>query len=175
MRVLQGQAKSQDTPAGLGTGLRQVEDAIIEFCQRGGPRDLQDVLIAVGRAERWLSRSNLSNDNDKGRGVLNSLSREWPRHADDGAVEFRLARAIASILPEPAQGKPVVGPVRWNLEPVGIPQQRLEWMKNSTSFVWTAGDAYSNMLAVLERRCLEGRMNSPRPSAAGIRILSLTG
>ena len=160
MRVLQGQAKSQDTPAGLGTGLRQVEDAIIEFCQRGGPRDLQDVLIAVGRAERWLSRSNLSNDNDKGRGVLNSLSREWPRHADDGAVEFRLARAIASILPEPAQGKPVVGPVRWNLEPVGIPQQRLEWMKNSTSFVWTAGDAYSNMLAVLERRCLEGRMNS---------------
>ncbi len=162
LRVLQGQAKSQDAPAGLGTGLRQVEDAIIEFCQRGGPRDLQDVLIAVGRAERWLSRSNLSNDNDKGRGVLNSLSREWPRHADDGAVEFRLAQAIASILPEPAQGKPVVGPVRWNLEPVApdLKAGCLEWKKDSTSFVWTAGDAYSNMLAVLERRCLEGRMKS---------------
>ena len=55
---LRRNAAGNRAPAGLGTALGQVEDAIIEFCQRGRPRDLQDVLIAVGRAERWVSRSH---------------------------------------------------------------------------------------------------------------------
>ena len=120
MQNLRNQARGSKPPAGLGTVLRQVEGAIIEFCQRGGPRNLQDVLIAVGRAERWVSRSSLTKDNDKGKGVrpLNSLSQDWVRHTDDGFAELRLASAMASILPESASGECKIGSIRENLEPV---------------------------------------------------------
>ncbi len=162
--ILRRNASGRKPPAGLGTALRQIERAIIEFCQRGASRDLQDVLIAVGRTERWLSRSSLSKDNDKSKakGVppFGNLSREWISHADDGYPEFRLACAMASVLYESAQGERRVGPIRENLEPVAPDPKtrRLEWKIDSTSFVWTAGDPLVNMLAVLERRCLDGRM-----------------
>ena len=142
----------RNMPAGLGTLLRQIDQAIIEFCQQGQPYDLQNVLIAVGRAEQWLSiREKVY--------PLNRLSYEWIRHANDQSVEFRLAQAMASILHELSKEKCKVGPIRENLEPVDV-HPRIQWNKDSTSFVWTAGDALSNMLAVLERRCLEGRMQS---------------
>lgn len=152
LNSLRRNASSSRAPSGLGTILREVEDAIVEFCQRGGPTDLQDVLIAVGRAERWVASSGLRENV----GPLSNLTPEWLGHANDNSVEFKLARAISSILQEPSQG---IGPIRWNLEPVATPQRRLEWDSDSTSFVWTAVDTLRNMLAVLERRCLEVRMN----------------
>ena len=88
---------------------------------------------------------------------LNSLSREWLRHADDQTIEFRLARALASIVPVQKNGQIQVGPIRENLEPVAS-RQRTDWNEGSASFIWTAGDALSNLLAVLERRCLDSRM-----------------
>ena len=165
-------ATGRNAPAGLGAALRQIDQAIIEFCQRDQPRDLQNVLIAVGRTERWLATSSLRKETYPVM-PLNSLSREWLRHADDGTPEFRLARALASILQGPAEGQLQVGAVRENLEPVES-RQRIQWKEGSTSFVWTAGDALSNMLAVLERRCLEGRMrhleDSPLASAYSARM-----
>ena len=168
---LRRNASSSRAPAGLGTVLRQVEGAIIEFCQRGRPRDLQDVLIAVGRAERWVANSGLR---ENVRPL--SLFPEWNSHADDGSAEIRLARALASVLYEPAQGERKVGPIRENLEPVApdLKTGRLGWKLDSTAFVWTAGDPLPNMLAVLERRCLEGRMNGldypPLDSAYSARL-----
>ena len=157
------------SPAGLGTALRQVDGAIIEFCQRGGARDLQDVLVAVGRAERWVASSGLRQNVRP----LSNLSRAWLYHAYNESAEFRLARAMASILPEAVQGQRKVAPIRENLEPVNT-STRTSWKEDSTSFVWTAGDSLSNMLAVLERRCLEGRMNSvdhsPLDSAYSARL-----
>ena len=156
-------------PAGLGTALRQVDGAIIEFCQRGGARDLQDVLVAVGRAERWVASSGLRQNVRP----LSNLSQDWRYHAYNETAEFRLARAMASILPEAVQGQRKVAPIRENLEPVNT-STITSWKEDSTSFVWTAGDSLSNMLAVLERRCLEGRMNSvdhsPLDSAFSARL-----
>ena len=154
-------ASGKNAPAGLGVALNGIESAIIEFCQQGGPADLQNVLIAVGRAERWLSRSTLSKDNDRGKGVrpLNSLSHEWLPHAKDNSVEFRLARAMASIHGERTDGQTKVGSVRENMAPVDLSGGRARWKEDSTSFVWTAGNILDNMLTVLERRCLEGRMH----------------
>lgn len=149
-------ATGRNAPASLGTVLRQIDQAIIEFCQRGQPRDLQDVLIAVGRAERWLATSSLRKGAYRVM-PLNSLSRDWLRHADDNSREFRLARALASILSGQKDGQTRVGPIRENLEPVET-RQRADWNENSASFVLTTGDALSNLLAVLERRCLESRM-----------------
>ena len=153
---LRSAATGHNAPASLGAALRQIDQAIIEFCQRGQPRGLQNVLIALGHAERWLATSSLRKTAYP---VLpiNSLSREWLRHADDQTVEFRLARALASILHGPAEGQSQIGPIRENLEPVES-RQGAEWKEDSTSFVWTSGDALSNLLAVLERRCLEARM-----------------
>ena len=149
----------RNVPAGLGTALRQIDQATIEFCQRGQPRDLQNVLIAVGHAERWLSTSSLRHGQYPVR-PLDSLSREWVQHTDDRiTAEFRLARAMASILSGQRDGRARVGPVRENLEPVDA-AQRTDWKEGSASFVWTAGDPLSNMTAVLDRRCLEGRMQA---------------
>ena len=163
MDSMRRNVSAQNAPAGLGVALSQIESAIIEFCHQGQPEDLQNVLIAVGHAERWLSRSTLSQDNDKGKGVrpLNSLSHGWLRHANDRSPEFRLARAMASILGEPPEGKGKIGSVRENMESVDT-SGRTEWKKDSTSFVWSVGDTLDGMLAVLERRCLEGQMRDLR-------------
>ena len=149
-------ASGRNAPAELGSVRRQIDNAIIEFCQRGQPRDLQEVLVAVGQAERWVSKSGIRDTVSP----LRNLSWDWIKYAYDEnykPIEFRLARAMASILYEPAQGKREVGPIRENFEPVET-QPRLEWNEGSVSCVWTAGDPLSNMLSVLQRRCLEGRM-----------------
>ncbi|MCY4414904.1 MAG: type I-U CRISPR-associated protein Csx17 [Chloroflexi bacterium] len=158
LESLRRTATVRNAPAGLGTALRRVDQAIIDFCQHGQPPDLQNVLIAVGHAERWLATSSLRNGPYPVR-PLSSLSREWLHHADDETVEFRLARAMASVLPVQEDGQVLAGPIRENLEPVEV-RRRVDWKQDSTSFVWTSGDALSNMLAVLERRCLEGKMAS---------------
>lgn len=167
---------AQNAPAGLGVALGRIENAIIEFCQQGRPGDLQNVLIAVGHAERWLFRSTLRKDNDKGRGVrpLNSLSWDWIQFAGDRSPEFELARAMASIHHLQKDGKTKVGPIRENMDPVDTDGRTTTWKGDSASFVWTAGDPLDNMLAVLERRCLEGRMqnlgNAPLASAYSARL-----
>ena len=154
MQSLRGQARDN---ASLGTVLRQVEGAIIEFCQRGGAHDLQDVLIAVGRAERWISRSGLR---ETVRPV--NLSWEWSRDSydkfSDDASSFRLARAMSSILRQ-VKGQHTVGAIRENVEPVDT-SKGTSWKEGSKSFVWTASGPLINILTVLERRCLEGRMKS---------------
>lgn len=161
MDRLRSSAASSSAPAGLGPVLRRIESAIFEFCQRGDPASLQNVLIAVGHAQRWLSKSGQRKDNDRGRGVppLHSLSHSWLESADDDTAEFRLACAMASIRHEQVPGERRVGPIRENMEPVDT-EGRTGWKEDGASFVWTAGDALANMLSVLERRCLEGRMQS---------------
>ena len=162
-------ASGRNAPAELGAVRRRIDDAIIQFCQRGSQQDLQDVLIAVGKADNWVSKSSVRNNVRP----LSNLSWDWARHADDGSVEFRLARAMASILHEPAQGKREVGPIRENLEPVDT-SSGISWKEGSVSCVWTAGDPLSNMLSVLHRRCLEGRMYRlsypPLDSARSVRL-----
>ena len=156
MNDLRRYASGSSAPAGLLTCVGRIERAIIEFCQRGQPADLQDVLISVGHAERWLAKSGLA-DNVR---PLYSLSRDWPQHADDDSPEFRLALSLASILPKLVDGQERVGAVRENLEPVQL-HPRVDWNRSSTSSVWSSGSPLSNMLSVLERRCLEGRRQRP--------------
>ena len=81
--------------------LRRIDDAIIEFCQRGQPRDLQNVLIEVGRTERWLAKSSIRASTRP----LDQLSWGWLTHANDNSAEFRLARSLASILQGTSDGQ----------------------------------------------------------------------
>ena len=114
-------ASGRNAPAELGAVRRRIDNVIIEFCQRGQPRDLQDVLIAAGQAERWVSKSGIR-DTAK---PLRNLSRNWLEYANDDSPEFRLARAMASILSGSKDGGRV-GPIRENLEPVET-QPRIDW------------------------------------------------
>lgn len=181
MDSLRRNVSGRNAPSGLGIALSQIEGAIFEFCRQGRKEDLQNVLIAVGKAERWLSTSGLRKDNDKGRGIspLNTLSWDWIRFADDKSPEFELARAMASIHHVQKDGKTKVGPIRENLDPVAVDTDRrtTTWKEDSTSFVWTAGAPLDNMLAVLERRCLEGRMldlgHAPLASAYSARLIDI--
>lgn len=159
---LRSAAGRRETPAGTGAALRKIDQAIIEFCQTRQARELQNVLIAVGRAERWLSTSSLRRGKYLIRPLKLSWQAQWLKAADDGSPEFRLARAISAILPEVKNGKVLVGPVRENLEPVDVKQKTVEWTNGNSrpSFVWSMDNTPSNMLATLERRCLEGRMES---------------
>ena len=177
---LRNQAGGSRAPAGLGAALGRIDGAIFDFCRSGRPQDLQSVLIAVGHAERWLAKSGLRKENGRGRSLppLSLLSHEWLASADDGSPEFRLARAMASILgTRPGEGKQI-GPVRENLAPVST-DGRTSWKEDSTSFVWTAGGPLDNMLAVLERRCLEGRMQGlaypPLSSGFSARLADVVG
>ena len=151
---LRRNARGNNAPAGLRTSLRQIDQAIIDFCQRGQPRDLQNILIAVGRAERWLAKSSIRENVPP----LDRLSRDWLRHAaDDNTPEFRLARALASIVQGRVGNEAKIGAIRENLEPVDA-KARAKWDENSNSYVWNAGDPLSNMLSVLIRRCMEIQM-----------------
>ena len=168
LNSLRRAASGRNAPAELGAVRRRIDNAIIEFCQRGQPRNLQDVLIAIGQAERWISKSGIR-DTAK---PLRNLSRSWLEYANDDSAEFLLARAMASILAE-TKDEGRVGPFRENLEPVET-QPRVDWKEGSVSCVWTAGDPLSNMLSVLQRRCLEGRMrglsNPPLNAAYSARL-----
>ena len=172
LQNLRRRMSDRNAPAGLGTALRRIDQAIIEFCQRGQPRDLQNVLIAVGHAERWLATSSLRKATYPVL-PLNIRSPQWLTQADDQTAEFRLARALASILPGQKDRQVHVGPIRENLEPVEC-REGVNWQEGSTSFVWNNGDAFSNMLALVERRCLEGRMRNldrlPLDSAYSARL-----
>jgi len=152
-----------------GMILSAIERAIIEFCQQGQPYALQNILVAVGQAERWLARSSFR----RTLRPINHLSEDWLCHADDGSAEFRLARAVATIQRVKIDGQTIVGPMRENFEPVSL-DPRVEWKEASASFVWTAGAVLSNMLSVLQRRCLESRMHNhphaPLKSDSGARL-----
>jgi CRISPR-associated protein Csx17 len=154
-------ARGQNAPAGLGRALREIDRAVLEFCAHassGGQsaRLLQEVLIAAGRAERWLAKAKNLRNRPR---PLSGLSPQWLQDCDDGSREFRLAAALASI-----QGgrDHKVGSIRVNLEPVVYNRryQSWDWAEDNPSVVWHGGDPLQAMAAVLERRYLEARMES---------------
>lgn len=154
-------ARGQNVPEGLSRPLRQIDQAIMDFCQvRDGQQEvesahrLQDVLIALGQAEAWLSRSGLR---DRPR-PLSSLRPEWLKQADDGSAEFRIAAAIASIR---GTQDGVIGSVRVNLERVVLQRGRWVWADDNPSVVWRSVELLRDMTAILERRCLGARMKVP--------------
>lgn len=137
-----------------GRALGAIEQAIMDLTQRGQKRDLQNVLVAVGRAEKWLARS--SSSLRERIPPFQTLSNEWMELADDGSGEFRLARAMSAISVSIKDNQILVGPIRENLEAIRM-GPRIQWQEDSTTFAWKAGSDWANMLGVLQRRCLEGR------------------
>lgn len=76
-------------------------------------------------------------------------------------VEFRLARAVASLLPWGESKKsrePSVGPLLTNLVPVARAGNRWTWAELSRSPVWSEGASLlTNLSAVLRRRLVDAQ------------------
>jgi len=143
---------NERVPEGFRRALRRIEEAVMTVCRRGSPSAWQEVVRALGQAERTMASSPRTTVERK-LSPLPALSPDWLHACDDGSVEFRLACALASI-----RGDPPVGPLRANMIPLDVTTR---WPAFDTdnmtknSVVWTSGDLSSNLYACLSRRCLD--------------------
>ena len=159
---LRREAKGKGTPAELSRVAREIDRSIIEFCAYGGPRRLQEVLIALGEAENWVTKSRAKEFISP----LPHLSSQWLVECDDDSPELRLAAAAASIRGEGRDDKRVQS-VRANIAPVEF-KGYWAWAADDTSVVWRSGDLLRSMVAVMERRIVEGtQANLDYPPVAG--------
>lgn len=148
-------ATSDKAPPRLGTALRRIESAIFDYCKYGGERLFQEVLVALGQAERELAGALRSAKNLR---PLMGLSADWIRAANDQSPEFALAQSLAFLYD--AEGK--VGPLRANLEPVAVhydrrlKRQMVSWAEQQRAVAWNAADLDTNLARVLERRLTDG-------------------
>ncbi|MBI3492255.1 MAG: type I-U CRISPR-associated protein Csx17 [Acidobacteria bacterium] len=141
-------------PPRFPSALRRVDRAIFDYCRYGGTTFFQAILIALGQAEAELATGEgFRTDRLTGRTrirPLEGLSSEWIEAAGDGSTEFELALALAGM--HDPEGK--IGPIRANLEPVDW--RSGNWAETDRAVVWNSRNLCSNMVAVLNRRLMDG-------------------
>lgn len=139
--------------------LRKVEDSIFRFSKYGGVKNLQGVLIELGRAELSFSVTGSS-----AMSPLQTLSPEWIRACDDGSSEYRIACSLASIYNKD------IGHIREQIESVKYDKGRYEWSKRK-AVVSNHTDLPSSLIQILKRRLLEqNKSGSGNPLRANIRV-----
>lgn len=160
----------EKTPARYQSALRQIDRSMFAFANRSEQGNdevyLLNVLIALGNAERTLSRG-LRFAADKYLRPLQGLSTQWLEQAADGSPEFRLAASVAGIRGQ----REGIGPFRAFLEEVDV-TKFVTWSPGSTSAVWSNRTLEANLAAVFRRRQLEAfragqngvPLSSPRPA-----------
>ena len=156
------------TPARYQASLKAIDRALFHFAVRAqsdAPSDrkeLLNVLAAVGRAERTLSRGSKFTAENAIR-PLQGVDRRWLGVGRESR-EFRLAAALASIAPS-RDG--TIGPFRSHLEPIASKGRLVDWSSAGHSAVWTDRPLVENLAAVFLRRLMEsGRAtqdDGPRP------------
>lgn len=144
-------AGDKKSPPRFASALRRIDSSIFAFCRYGGARLFQEILVALGAAERALAASERFRD-EKGLRPLAGLSTAWIKAADDGSVEFAVARALASV--HDPEGR--IGPLRANLEHVDWSRRCRAWGEKNRAVVWNAGDLAANLANVLQRRLTDG-------------------
>lgn len=153
-------ARGGKLPTSIESLLRTVDDAVIKYCRAQSPASLQRILVMLGRLERQLALSPRLNLQPLGR-----LSAEWLTACDTGTVEFRLAAALASMHEKGC-------PIRCNLERVEVPDkpsERVKWVSdNPVTTVWGTGGLTRNLIAVLERRCMNRKGRGSPAQHAGV-------
>lgn len=142
---------AKNAPPQFGSAVRRIDSAVFEFCKYGGAPLFQKIVVALGAAESALSIAARFRD-EKKLPPLSGLSRDWIRAADDGSMEFVLARALASI--HDPEGK--VGPIRANLEAVDWRKRCRTWAERDRAVCWNAADLATNMVNILQRRLMDG-------------------
>lgn len=147
------QNQLKNPPKTIGNLLKNMDDAVIGFCTFGQKRYLHKILIMAGRLERAVSQS--SNLQDVG--PMPRLSHDWINQCDDGTAEYRLALSVATISANNEKQ------IRRNIIPIDNHVNYPKWKMGSVSAVWNNTDLVKNMIAVLNRRYLEARMEDSSP------------
>lgn len=174
-------ATKPEPPPRFRTALRQIDSAVFDFCRYGGKPLFQNILIALGRAERELARASGKEGVVGKQKVypLAGLARQWIDAADDESGEFAIARALAGIhyKPDRSGETPKLGPLRTNLEPVDWTKRCRAWAEKKRAVVWNSTDLPTNLVSVLARRMMDGDRNGcedlPLASAASAPLAAI--
>lgn len=151
---LERAARSSNAPAALGRAARGIKDAIMGVCRQDTTSHWQELLAALGAAERALIRSPKTAVDSRLK-PLPPLSPGWLEACDDKSPEFRLAVSLASI-----RGDDQVGPLRANMVPLDLKASGPRFDSDNMSqpaVVWGQTDLCASMVAALLRRCLDAR------------------
>jgi CRISPR-associated protein Csx17 len=147
-------ARDDNTPTSYVTAQRQIDEAIFRYCQSGMKRDLQEILIAISKANLLIARSGRTQDK---LGPISYLSQEWIEACDDGSPEHRLARSVGTIhMFRDKNGKMLFPPIRFYLEPVNLDKKRYVWDSSSTRYV-RENDPVRALVMILQRRLLDAQ------------------
>jgi len=165
-------AKAEQAPASVRRALLTLENCIISLCQVNDPTRLQAVLVALGQAERALSRSlswtlGIGLTPSRNRiDPLRGLSTRWLHEVNDNTPEFRLATALASITGHynGKDGKTIELPLRCHLEPVEYRRRggstQIAWAETAApDVVWHEGDLVDVLNRILARRLLRAEQS----------------
>jgi CRISPR-associated protein Csx17 len=150
-------ASGDRAPGAVNRAYRQLESAIFDLCRGGTHGDTLRVLTALGACERALAKSvGWSSDPKRRTKPIPPLEPAWLGATDDGTVEQRLARALASVHGDYG------GRRRWlreQIEPVRITHHdtglRIDWDPNADREVaWRSGPVVGSLCATLRRRSI---------------------
>lgn len=144
-------AGDKTAPPRFGSAVRCIDSAIFDYCKYGGAAFFQQILVALGAAERELASAERFRE-EKRLNPLVGLSSAWFDAASDGTDEFTVARGIAGV--QDAEGR--IGPLRTNLETVDWKMRCRAWAEKDRSVVWNAADLPTNLANVLARRMMDG-------------------
>ncbi len=163
--------------------IKRLEDTLFDLVEPTSHRDaIQQTLVALGQVCSWLAVSPKGREAVQ---PLPLLSSAWIRAADDGSPEFRVAAALAGLGQPPItqrdkSAQPASIPEGMNAAADGLDappmaahfapidegrffdgkrlRVRRAWSKDDSppTVVWGVGRLVSNMIAVLERRLVEG-------------------
>jgi CRISPR-associated protein Csx17 len=151
-------AGDQKAPPRLRSALNRIDSAVFEFCKYGGPPYFQQIVIALGSAERELALTEGKVSNSKSRpNPLVGLSPTWIEACNDYSSEFQVALALASIY-DPERK---IGPLRSNLEPVSVGRKATgewyaKWAEKERAVVWNSAQLSTNLARALQRRIMDG-------------------
>ncbi len=141
--------------------LRRLDSVLIDLTRYGGAARVNALLRALGACERELALGPAPGQvtADRSCPPLPLLDLDWLRHADDGSVEFRLAKGLASI------GAHSERPLRADLEPVEGDQD-VRWAATSNARMAREPRVANLLTRLLERRLIEGGLTALHASAS---------
>lgn len=149
-------AGADEAPAAVSRSLRSLWNAAFSLCQQESPANLCSLLIALGECERQNARS-IKWCKDEKKGIITpipSIAWRWALKANDGSPEFRLAQAIASLLPN-AKSSPGLPLLRMNLEPVVRKSWGAwTWSEDDGEVAWGEGGLVRSMNDIMGRRLI---------------------
>jgi CRISPR-associated protein Csx17 len=143
----------KNAPPRFGAALRRLDCSVLGFCRYGGTALFQQILIALGQAERELAVTGGKVGNSKIKpNPLAGLSSAWLDAANDASSEFTIALSLASVH-DPERK---IGPLRANLEAVDWKKRCRAWAEKDRAVVWNAADLATNLGNTLARRMIDG-------------------